>query len=111
MDIEDPPDTGHANLEGKPQNVSDAMIKYTWNNLSLSWNGEYVSGLYDENLATGNIEKVDSFFVAGMKGSYWINKSIQVFAGIDNMFDKDYEMIPEYPMPGTTVYAGLRGEF
>lgn len=111
MDIEDPSDTNHANLQGKPKNVFDAMIKYTWNNLSLSWDGEYVSGLYDENLATGNIEKVDSFFVAGMKGSYWINKYVQVFAGIDNMFDKDYEMIPEYPMPGTTVYAGLRGEF
>lgn len=110
-DIEDVPGTGHANLEGNPKNLFEGGLEYQWARLSLSWNGQYVTDLYDENLVTGDIEEVDDFFVADMKATYRFNDNLQVFGSLENMFDKDYEMIPGYPMPGLSFYSGVRISF
>ena len=111
-DIEDgKPDNPYANREGKPEHVVNAVVKYTIDKATLSLEMEYVAGLYDSDLlAGGEIQKVGNFFVADVKASYQLHKNLQVFAGVENVFDKDYEQIPGYPMPGTTVHAGLKAE-
>jgi vitamin B12 transporter len=57
------------------------------------------------------VEKVDSFFVANAKASYQVHKNLELFAGVDNLFDKDYEEVPGYVMPGITAFCGLKVEF
>jgi len=110
-DIEDVEGTGHANLEGKPKNVFEGGLEYRWKKMLFSWNGQYVTGLYDENLVTGNIERVDDFFTADMKVSYQFNDKLQLFGSVENMFDKEYEMVPGYPMPGRSFYSGVKISF
>jgi outer membrane cobalamin receptor len=34
-----------------------------------------------------------------------------VFAGIENVFDKDYEEFPGYTMPGIGVFGGMKVGF
>jgi len=112
MDIEDPEGTGHANRQGQPEFKYNALINYAFNKLNFSMNMEYISGLYDANLfANSEIQKVDDFFVAHLKTSYKINKSMQLFLGIENLFDTDYEQFPGYPMPGISVHSGVRVGF
>lgn len=109
-DIEDgPTDNPYINREGKPKQVVDAIASYSIGKISLSMDAEYVAGLYDSNLlAGGDIQKVDDFIVFGLKGSYQVTRNFQAFASVENLFDEDYEQIPSYPMPGTSVFAGVK---
>lgn len=107
--IEDGPNANpNVNREGEPESVIDAVAQYTFHDLTVSADAQYISGLYDSNLlAGGAIEKVDDFVVFGLKGSYQVHRYINCFVGIENLFDEDYEQIPGYPMPGRWVYSGL----
>ncbi|NCC53760.1 MAG: TonB-dependent receptor, partial [Spartobacteria bacterium] len=109
-DIEDgPANNPDINREGKPEHVVNAVAAYRVGAATLSLEGEYVAGLYDSNLlAGGDIEKVDDFVVFDLKGSYRLNANVEVFGGIQNLFDEDYEQIPGYPMPGIMGYAGVK---
>lgn len=109
-DIEDgPADNPNSNREGKPEHVINATAGYRFGKTTLSLEGEYVAGLYDSNLlAGGDIQKVDDYVVFDLRGSYQVNRNFEVFAGIENLLDEDYEQIPGYPMPGTTVFAGVK---
>lgn len=111
-DIEDgPADNPNSNREGKPEHVINATAGYRFGKTTLSLEGEYVAGLYDSNLlAGGNIEKVDDYVVFDLRGSFRVNSNFEVFAGIENLLDEDYEQIPGYPMPGTTVFAGVKAQ-
>ena len=112
MDIEDPSGSNHANRQGKPESVFNGGVSYTWRDLRLSMEGKYVTGLYDANLLAGSaVEKVDDFFVANAKLSYQLREGLELFAGVDNLFDKDYEEIPGYVMPGITAFCGMKMEF
>lgn len=112
MDVDDPAGTGHANRRGKPASVVDGVISYTYQRLRLSLAGKVVSGLYDANLLAGSaVEKVDDFFVANAKASYQVHEHLELFGGVDNLFDCDYEEVPGYVMPGMTLFCGLKLEF
>lgn len=97
--------------QGTPKHSFTFMADYTRNNVSFSFDAEYIDGVYEENEATGGIERIDDYFVVNMKASYWFTDHWQGFIGIDNLFNTTYEMYPEYPMPGTTVTGGLRFSF
>ena len=111
-DIEDGPrDNPDLYREGKPEHVVNAVAQWRTGHAVLTLSGEYVAGLHDSNLlAGGEIEKVDDFFVAGLKATVPLGASWEFFAGVENLFDEDYEQIPGYPMPGTTYTAGLKAE-
>ena len=100
-----------ADRKSSPKHTFNILADYTRGDFSISFDCEYVDGLYEENEATGRIEDVDEYFIANLKASYWINSHWQAFLGIDNIFNSNYEMYPEYPMPGTTVISGLRFKF
>ncbi|MBN2301173.1 MAG: TonB-dependent receptor [Lentisphaerae bacterium] len=111
-DIEDgPADNPNIHREGKPEHVVNAVLGYRIGSIAVSLEGEYVAGLYDSDLlAGGDILKVDDFVVFGLKGTYRAGRNIEVFAGIENLLDENYEQIPGYPMPGTTVSMGVKAQ-
>lgn len=111
-DIEDgPADNPHINREGMPEQVLNAVAAWQAGRILLSLEAEYVAELYDSDLlAGGEIQKVDDFVVCGMRVSCRATKCMDVFAGVENMFDEDYEQIPGYPMPGTTAFAGIKAQ-
>ena len=71
------------------------MADYTWRDFSISFDCEYVDGLYEENEATGLIEDVDEYFIANLKVSYRVNSHWQAFLGIDNIFNSNYAALKE----------------
>ncbi|MCG2661183.1 MAG: TonB-dependent receptor, partial [Kiritimatiellae bacterium] len=109
-DIDDA-ETGdsNANRMGMPEHVVNGKLEYTIKKLTLSAEVQYIAGLYDSDIFGGGaISKVDNYYVANLKASYTVIQYTEIFGGIDNLFDKDYEQIPGYPMPGITGYVGLR---
>ncbi len=109
-DIEDADGSDkNANRAGVPENKISISGELKIAKLKLSMEWFYVAGLYDTSIISGApIEKVPDYYVVNAKGAYEIFKYAELFAGIDNLFDRDYEQIPGYPMPGITVYGGLR---
>jgi outer membrane cobalamin receptor len=109
MDIEDPEGTGHINRKGKPEFKYDAIINYSYHRLSMTLTAQYIAGLYDSNLfSNAQIEKVEDFFVAHLKVNYRINTLLKAFIGIENLFDKAYVQFPGYPMPGFSLFTGIK---
>jgi len=107
--IEDgPSDNPNVNRQGEPEHVIDTVVQYSAYKWSVSMQGQYISGLYDSDLlAGGAIGKVDDFGVVGIKGSYKVHRFADIFLGVDNLLDVDYEQIPGYPMPGARLYGGI----
>ena len=109
MDVEDPAGTGHVNRKGKPELKYDGSIHYNYHKLTATFTGQYISGLYDSNIFTNDqIQKVDNYFVAHLKTNYQVNRFFQIFIGIENLFDENYEQFPGYPMPGFSVFTGFK---
>lgn len=61
----------------------------------------------------GDSNKLDDITLFNAKISYlfdykpWHLKKSEVFLAVNNIFDEDYEYAKGYPMPGTTLFAGL----
>lgn len=63
---------------------------------------------------SSNTEKVPGFTVANMRLSYplpALGKKGEVFATVENLFNKKYAYRPGYPMPGRSGQVGLAASF
>ena len=49
------------------------------------------------------IEQLDSLFLFNYIGTYELNNNHKVSLKISNLFDKQYELIQDFPMPGRTI--------
>jgi len=65
---------------------------------------EYVSSRHANTAGTN---KLDSYFLTNIKANYALNDRLAVSAGINNMFDKYYEIREHYPMSGRSFTLSL----
>jgi outer membrane cobalamin receptor len=101
---------------GRPGNKFDLTHRYRWSQLSLYSSIQHVSNYYAGDNKT---DSIPDFFVVNSKLTYDINKNLQAFLGVDNIFDEDYLIyadlpsseIGKYPMPGRTFTLGMKGSF
>lgn len=56
------------------------------------------------------VDKSD-FTVVNLKGSYRPMKNLELTISIENLFDRAYEYVQYYPMPGRTITGGLKWLF
>ena len=49
------------------------------------------------------IEQLDSLILFNYIGTYELNNNHKVSLKISNLFDKQYELIQDFPMPGRTI--------
>ena len=56
------------------------------------------------------VDKGD-FTVVNLKGSYRPIKNLEITASIENLFDRAYEYVLSYPMPGRTFVGGVKWIF
>ncbi|MFZ2384714.1 MAG: TonB-dependent receptor [Candidatus Omnitrophota bacterium] len=79
-------------------------------NLGMSYVGRRRDVIYDayynESFVTDK-----AYTVFRIASSYELTRNFRVFARIENIFDKKYEEIPGYAVPGRSFYAGLRASF
>lgn len=55
--------------------------------------------------------KLDEFTVVDVNTQYDLNESTQIFGRIDNLFDKDYELVEGYQTTPFSVHVGIRKTF
>ena len=65
----------------------------------LQYTGHRPDGAYDEDLG--------SYTLVNLNARYNINKSISLYARIENLFDKEYETVYGYNQPDRGAYVGV----
>jgi outer membrane cobalamin receptor len=60
---------------------------------------------------TARTIRLDPYTAATLKCTVPIGRHWTIFAVVDNLFDRDYEEIAGYPMPGTNAAGGVKIKF
>ena len=107
-------DTGRY-TKGRPGDKIDFKCAYEGGDYSLVVNGQYIADYFADNERE---ERIADFFVLSGMLTYQILSGIQVFCGLENVLDRNYEIYVDIPgagegrylMPPRTVTVGLRFE-
>jgi outer membrane receptor protein involved in Fe transport len=103
-----------------PEHKANAAVEYSWKNgvfaaLSMRYVGsrEVIQESFTSSGAA--YRKVDSFVTFRLSGIYPAYTSdaltVKIKAGIDNLFNAEYEEYPGIPMPGITGTASVEVDF
>lgn len=55
-----------------------------------------------------NTRKLGGYALTNVYGAYNFSGNWSVFARINNIFDRDYELVADYATPGTNAFIGIR---
>lgn len=96
-------------LTYQPKNKADVCLKYkNINGFIFEFKGQFTDKRFDD---TNNTVSVKRFFVFGFSLSQKFKRGLTCFASIDNLFNRKYQVIRNYPMPGFSATGGLKLEF
>jgi vitamin B12 transporter len=76
--------------------------------LRANLEGRFVGQRYS---TTGNTQPIGSFDVWNFSATYEINKHMQVYTRVDNIFNEKYEEVLFFGTPIRSVFGGLRMNF
>lgn len=108
---EELPDGGTRQLRSRPKNTAQVELRYQFpREFLLSFNGIYVSGLYDLD-PDGVHTRVDSYFVADLKLNKTFNSHFNAYVSVTNLFDTHYVHRIGNPREGRAFFAGLEAAF
>ncbi|MBU2258552.1 MAG: TonB-dependent receptor, partial [Candidatus Omnitrophica bacterium] len=89
----------------------DTLLRYRApKGLTIELKGQFTGLRYDKD-DYSNYIKAKSFFVFGLNLSKKINPNLTYFVYLDNIANRKYQVIREYPMPGFSINSGLKLEF
>jgi len=96
-----------AKLIGVPQQQFFAEANYVYKIFSFNVGLKTITNLYTSIKTNNSVEKKQSY--ALLNASMWINlvKSLTMYLKLDNLLNRQYEIIDGYPMPGRTFLLGF----
>ncbi len=71
--------------------------------------GEYIGERYDRDNKQG--KQTGKYTVVNLVANYDINKNFSLYAKVDNLFDKYYQVVDGYATAPLSAYAGLKAKF
>ena len=98
----------------RPNHKLVSSIKYNSNNIShiismrFQSEQDYQDFLSEDREYEGSeiqfpIEQLDTLLLFNYIGSFELTNSDKISLKISNLFDKQYELIQDFPMPGRTI--------
>lgn len=101
--------TDHTFLIYQPKNKADAHIKFKGSKgLLFEIKGQFTDTRFHD---AQNTIKVKRFFTIGLNASKKFGKNFTYFMSIDNLLNKKYQVIHDYPMPRFSITNGMKLEF
>lgn len=92
-----------------PKHKVGAYLRYTvFERLVAQIDAEYDSRRFS---SADGVQAADGYVVANTKIGYDIGTGFWVDAGVENLFDKNYEIQEGYPEAGRTLFANVRYTF
>jgi outer membrane receptor for ferrienterochelin and colicins len=102
-------DKTHNYLIYQPKHKFDFSLKYeNLNGFIFELKGQFTDKRFYN---ADNTIKVKRFFILGIDVSKKIKDNFTFFISIDNLLDKKYQIMRNYPMPGFSITSGLKLEF
>jgi iron complex outermembrane receptor protein len=106
------------NLPYTPKTAFTAGLNGNVGVVKIAVDAQYQSQVFalnqDRNIANPNTQKVASFTVVNLRGSYplpALGKKGEVFLAVENLLDEKYEYRPGYAMPGISGQLGVSASF
>ena len=106
------------NLPYAPKRAFTAGMNGKIGPIRIAFDTQYQSEVWALNRARNpgviNTDKVSGFTIANTRVSYPVSglgKKGEVFAAVENLFDRTYAYRPGYPMPGRWGQVGLSASF
>jgi iron complex outermembrane receptor protein len=88
-----------------PAHKINTYLHYTLlEKVGLTLDGEHYSGRYS---SSDGVRETESFTLANIKADVLLSKGFKIEGGVENVFDKDYEIEEGYPEAGASYYANL----
>lgn len=96
-------------LQYRPRDTVALEAQYTCPFGTALYAGvRYVANQYTYNDDATEKKRMDDFTVVDLKISQsFLDKALSVYAGVNNLFDEDYEESYGFPRPGRTLYCGI----
>lgn len=111
-------DPGIDNLPYTPRRALTVGVNGRLGPIRIALDAQYQSEVWALNRARAagavNMDKVSGFAVANARVSYAVpglGKRGEIFAAVENLFDRAYAYRPGYPMPGRWGQVGLSASF
>lgn len=104
-------------LVRRPENVASLYLNYRfWQeranvNLGVLYTGNRDDTAFDPLTFAPSRVPLDAYTLVNLKGSYRINRYLEVFGRVDNLFDEQYEDVFGYGGAEQAFIAGLKGSF
>jgi vitamin B12 transporter len=93
-------------LVRRPRDTASAIVDYRWS-FGLQTGATFThSGSSFDNAA--NTRRVEGYDVVDLRVSYPMTAKLDLQARVENVFDKEYETIYRYGMPGRAAFVGAR---
>jgi len=93
----------------RPHNRANYRIHYTSDfGLKVSLGTEFVGEQWSDRGKTG--DRLPDYFLLNARIAQRIS-NLEAYVSFDNIFDKKYQTIFGYPMPGRTIMAGISWKF
>ncbi|VEB24601.1 TonB-dependent receptor plug domain-containing protein [Avibacterium volantium] len=80
-------------------------------NVNVNYVGKRVDTYFDETTYASSRVKMPSYTLVGLGANYQVTSNLNVYANLNNLFDKKYESVAGYGQYGRTLYVGLKGSF
>ncbi|MBC8237308.1 MAG: TonB-dependent receptor [Helicobacteraceae bacterium] len=91
------------------QSLKASIDYYATTDLHIGLNGEYIGSRYNSDNLQG--EQTGKYTVVNMVANYEINKNLSMYAKIDNLFDKYYQVVDGYATAPRSAYLGFKANF
>ncbi|MDD5439689.1 MAG: TonB-dependent receptor [Candidatus Omnitrophica bacterium] len=93
----------------QPANKIDFAVKVKeLDGFAVSFKGQLCDKRFYD---AANDVKVKNFFVFGLDVTKDFKPNIRYFFSMNNLFDRDYQVLRDYPMPGFEMNGGIRVSF
>ncbi len=106
------------NLPYAPEKALTLGVNGRIGPFSIALDGQYQSEVWALNRARAaaavNNQRLSAFTVVNARFGYavpMLGKAGEVFVALENLFDRDYQFRPGYPMAGRSAQLGLAASF
>jgi vitamin B12 transporter len=96
-------------LPRRPKNAANLLVTYRWPfRLSTDVAVRYGGRSFDD---AANQIALGGYVLVDLRASYSLNERCELYARVENLTDKHYEVAYQYGTLGRVAYAGLRATF
>jgi vitamin B12 transporter len=106
-------DSKDKKLKNRPTNKFNFGVDYYGlKDFHFNVNGEYIGTRYSPNINWGNPDvKTGNYTIWNAVVDYDVSKNFSTYVKIDNIFNKDYQIVDGYATSQRAAYVGLKASF